>query len=83
MARLLMQGSELYQTGHLRIELENPQWYHEFGEAVAGGDTERAEMVLASAEVDFDRWEGKTPLPQDPDTATVEDWLQRVRREFY
>lgn len=83
MARLLIQGSMLYRTGELLIELENPQWYHNFGDSVANGDIERAEILLATIEAEFDQWESKTPLPENPDTATVEDWLQRVRKEFY
>ncbi|MGH3374134.1 MAG: DNA polymerase beta superfamily protein [Actinoallomurus sp.] len=81
LARLVHQGRELYATGRLRIRLEDPQWYLDFGERVAGGDLAMARALLAEAEADFARI--RTPLPGDPDADTVERWLLRVRAEHY
>jgi hypothetical protein len=53
----------------------------EFGERVAGGDTEVARALLASAERHFD--EEHSALPAEPDTAAAEAWLLRVRREYW
>lgn len=81
LARLVRQGRELYAAGHLRIRLEDPQWYRDFGERVAGGDLDEARHLLAEAEVDFDNT--RTPLPDRPDDDTVEKWLQAVRAAHY
>lgn len=81
LARLLHQGLELYATGELRIRLEDPQWYLDFGERVAGGDLEEARRRLAEAETGFAGVH--TPLPDRPDEETVEKWLRRVRVAHY
>jgi uncharacterized protein len=77
LARLARQGLELYTTGHLVVRLENPQWFHDFGEQVAGGDIDAAKKMIADHENAFNN----TPscLPAEPSKGTVEDWLQRVR----
>jgi uncharacterized protein len=79
--RLLTQGLELYETGHLTVRLENPGRYRDFGVRVASGDLEAAQREIAAAERAFN--EAQTPLPERPDEATVEAWLQEVRREHY
>lgn len=81
LARLIHQGRELYATGHLRIRLDNPQWYLDFGERVAAGDLDEARFQLAEAEVDFDNV--RTPLSDRPDEETVEKWLRAVRAVHY
>jgi uncharacterized protein len=79
--RLLTQGLELYETGTLTVRLQNPGHYRDFGVRVASGDLEAARREIASAEHWFDVAE--TPLPEQPDEATVEAWLQDVRRAHY
>lgn len=81
LARLVHQGRDLYATGRLRIRLEDPQWYLDFGERVAGGDLDEARSQLAAAEADFARI--RTPLPGRPDEDTVEKWLRHVRAAHY
>jgi predicted nucleotidyltransferase len=81
LARLVHQGRELYATGRLRICLDDPQWYHRFGDRVAAGDVESARRLLAETETDFDRL--RTPLPDRPDEDTVDAWLQGVRAAYY
>lgn len=81
LARLICQGVELYETGHLMVRLEFPDWFREFGERVAAGDLEAVKYELAVAEVRFD--EITSPLPERPGTAVAEEWLMRVRREFW
>jgi uncharacterized protein len=79
--RLLTQGLELYETGTLTVRLENPGHYRDFGASVAGGELWMAQREIASAERAFD--EAETPLPERPDEATVEAWLQEVRHAHY
>ncbi|GAA4603723.1 hypothetical protein GCM10023195_12400 [Actinoallomurus liliacearum] len=81
LARLVHQGRELYATGRLRIRLDDPGWYHRFGDRVAAGDLEVARQLLAEAEADFARI--RTPLPERPDEAPVEAWLRAVRAAYY
>jgi predicted nucleotidyltransferase len=81
LARLVHQGRELYATGRLRIRLDDPGWYHHFGDRVAAGDVEPARRLLAEAEADLNRI--RTPLPDRPDEATVERWLRGVRAAYY
>ncbi|MET8006158.1 nucleotidyltransferase domain-containing protein [Nonomuraea glycinis] len=77
LARLLKQGRELYETGHLPIRLEHPEVIRDFGERVAAGDTYLARDLLAATEKAFDA--AATPLPDEPARATVEEWLRQVR----
>lgn len=81
LARLCDQGYQLYATGKLRVRLDNPWFYQQFGEQVASGDLDTAEALLAAAEANFD--ETRPALPEKPDERAVEDWLLRVRREYY
>lgn len=81
LARLTHQGVTLYTTGQLTIRLGNPQWYHEFGDAVAGGDIQIARDLLDKAKRDMDT--AKSPLPELPDTAPIEAWLLRVRQAHW
>jgi predicted nucleotidyltransferase len=75
--RLTIQGLGLYETGTLTVRLEDPQRYRDFGERVAA-DPEASRPFMAEAEHRFDT--ARTVLPDEPDTATVEAWLVRVRR---
>jgi predicted nucleotidyltransferase len=79
--RLCAQGYELYATGRLRIRLDDPQRYLDFGERVAGGDIDHARSVMNGYEAAFD--EKPSVLPTEPDRAVVEDWLLRVRATFF
>ncbi len=76
LARLAHQGLELYETGILRVRLADPQWYVDFGARVAR-DVSAARDLLASCEERFDQ--ARSALPDEPDEATVEEWLLRVR----
>ncbi len=78
--RLLVQGLELYQTGHLTLRVENPERFFEFGR-VAAANPDHVTQTLAAFEEEFAR--ARSPLPDEPDEAAVEAWLLRVRRHFY
>lgn len=78
--RLVDQGYELYTTGRLRIRLDDPQKYLDFGERVAA-DPQAAVPFMAQAEARFDA--ARAALPDEPNTAVVQGWLNRVRAEFY
>lgn len=79
--RLCQQGTALHATGQLTIRLapEQVRACRDFGERVAE-DTEVGDKMIADAERIFD---GPGVLPDGPDFAAAEAWLQRVRREFY
>jgi predicted nucleotidyltransferase len=78
--RLVDQGYELYTSGHVSIRLADPERYLAFGEKVAA-DVEAVRPFMAEAEARFDA--ARSVLPAEPDSAVVEDWLLRVRREFW
>ncbi|KAA2258072.1 nucleotidyltransferase [Solihabitans fulvus] len=78
--RLVDQGYELYATGRMQVRLSDPERYLEFGRRVAA-DPESARPFLAAAEARFDA--ARSVLSEEPDTAKAEDWLLRVRREFW
>lgn len=77
LGRLLHQGLELYRTGRLDVRLSDPARFLEFGERVAAGDLDEARRVIAEAEAGFAA--ARTPLPDAPDRARVEEWLYEVR----
>lgn len=81
MYRLLIQGYGLWRTGSLMIEVPKADVVWGFGELVAAGDLSAAQQLLQLYEVRFDGYD--TKLPDVPDTARVEAWLLKVRREFY
>lgn len=80
--RLLFQGSELHQTGHLVVLLSpnHAASCRAFGERVAAGEIDRAEIVLRDAEAMFDR---PGVLPDHPDEAAAEAWLLHVRAAMW
>lgn len=82
LGRLLLQGTELYRTGNLRIELHPAEvdLLRGLGEQADRGDLTEAEAFLSYAEEAFET--GKTVLPDEPDTDTVERWLHNVRADF-
>lgn len=78
--RLVNQGYELYTTGFVRIRLEEPSVYFEFGERVAR-DPQAAVPFMAAAQERFGT--ARTVLPEEPDFAAAQDWLLRLRRDFW
>jgi hypothetical protein len=78
--RLVDQGYELYTTGRVTIRLTDPERYRAFGERVAA-DPETTRPFMAEAEERFAT--ARTVLPDEPDTAQVEDWVLRVRKAFW
>lgn len=77
LARLLTSGYGLWSTGRLRVRLDSPQWYQEFGEQVAGGDLAAAEELLTTYERMFD--DTATVLPAEPARDRVDAWLRDSR----
>lgn len=80
--RLLHQGSTLHATGRLSVRLapELATFCRAFGERVAAGDLDLAERCLRDAEAVFDK---PGVLPDRPDEAAAEKWLQDVRRAYW
>ena len=80
--RLLCQGTLLHLTGHLPVLLDEYQVAacRAFGAQVAGGDLDGARVALKVAEEAFDK---PGALPDRPDEAAAERWLQDVRRAYW
>lgn len=78
--RLIDQGYGLYTTGALRIRVQDPQRYHDFGDRVAA-DPPAALPVITEARHRFEQ--ARTVLPDAPDEGAVAAWLRRVRAEHY
>lgn len=83
MHRLLIQGLQLWQTGRLTIRLphDDVKTVMSFGAAVSLGDTVWPRKLLADYEKAFDC--APTVLPASPDEKSVEQWLRKVRADFY
>lgn len=79
-ARLLYQGADLYSTGNLKVRLPNPEYFFDFGNAVANGALELAKKEVAWAEAVF-----STPsvLPDQPDKEAINEWLLGVRNGLF
>lgn len=78
--RLAHQGLDLYRSGTLQVQVDDPQAYLDFGEQVAK-DPEAARAFMAETEARFA--EARTVLPDEPRTGVVQAWLNRVRAEYY
>lgn len=76
MKRILHQGKELYQTGHLTMNVGDREGYYAFGEA-ALENTSLLGAELASARRVFES--ASTPLPLLPNANWVDRWLIRTR----
>lgn len=81
LARLLLQGTGLWRAGSLNVRLSDPEWFRHFGDKVAAGDLDLAKSQMAIAERVFD--EEATVLSGHPDEKLAEEWLLRVRHEFW
>lgn len=77
--RLVRQGFELYATGVLPVQVEEPETYFEFGTRVAAGDLELAQQELTTYTELFDHT--TSMLPEQPDRESVNNWLVRLRRD--
>ena len=78
--RLTTQGLQLYTTGSLTIPVENPQSYHDFGNAVKAS-SQVAIPFMASMEEKFQN--ARTVLPLAPNNQPVLSLIKKVRREYY
>ena len=78
--RLVDQGFDLYATGSLSVQLDDPASYLDFGERAAA-DPDVARPMLAQAQDRFDQT--RSALPDEPDRDRVQDWLLRVRDAFW
>lgn len=78
--RLVNQGTQLHLTGELTVKVDDPEFYHTFGDRVAAGNTLYVEKVMSDAKRIFD--ETTSVLPDKPNTERVEQWLRTVRRHY-
>lgn len=81
MFRLLHQGYELYSTGKYSVKLADPQKFIEFGEEVSAGNLRLAADTLSLYKEMFKNI--TCALPENPNPAPIEEWLLKVRNEFY
>lgn len=79
LARLLDQGGYLYHHGDLQVQVDDPTWYHQFGDKVAGGQIEVAEQFLEHYRSVFAR---AGVLPAQPDEEKVDLWVRKVRQKM-
>ena len=77
MRRLLMQAQGLWTTGELTVQLDDPQTYFDFG--VLPWEDQVAWFEQAKTWFDT----APTVLPEQADRRFAEDFLLRLRREFY
>ena len=75
--RLLIQGYELYTTGGLTVRVSNPQDVINFGKLPAA----QVQDTFKDYQSMFDK--ARSPLPDEPNTAAVERFLLKVRRNYY
>jgi hypothetical protein len=79
--RLVEQGTHLWATGRLEVEVTDPKRVFDFARRVAAGDIAAAQWAMMRARETFARV--TTVLPVEPDERVVEAWLLDVRRRFY
>jgi predicted nucleotidyltransferase len=79
--RLANQGMGLYETGELRVRLDDPEEYFDFGRQVAQDGSRIAAEMLATIGNRFNLIIPK--VPGRPDDAVVEDWLINTRALHY
>lgn len=79
--RLVEQGTHLWVTGNLVLEVPDAARVFAFGDRVAAGNLEPAQWILRRARDTFDH--SPTELPTEPGTEIVENWLHSVRGAFY
>jgi len=76
--RLLQSGLSLYTDGHLPLRVRNRGEIFDFGHSVGIlGDMDLLQDTLHSYEERFAAT--RSPLPEEPDTAKLSDWLRNVR----
>lgn len=78
--RLCWQGLHLYAAGEVKVRVDEPERFREFGDQVAAGDIDVARRLMSRYEDRFAA--ARSPLPSAPDERPVEAWLRRVRRQF-
>lgn len=74
MFRLLEQGKHLYETGHLNVQVNNPQWYIELSKM-------SNEQILNEYEIRMKEFRetGNSTLSDKPDWDTLNDYLHQYR----
>lgn len=81
-ARLLEQGWRLYSTGTYSVKLEDPEFFIVFGEQVGRQQKyDQAEAYLKVFKHYFDT--KPSVLPEKPNSEPINEWLLKVRHEFY
>jgi hypothetical protein len=80
--RLLNHGFSLYTTGTYSVRLRNPEEFVDLGNRIGGeGDVDLAKEILGR----YENWfkHSLCALPETPNSEPIENWLLKVRHEFY
>jgi len=80
LVRLVQQGEQLYTTGHLAIQVADPEQIRAIGRTIVA-DPLTGRLLIEEAENRMGA--AGSPLPDKPDTETVERWLLAVRAHYY
>lgn len=78
--RLLIQGAQLYRSGILRVKLSNAEDIKYNAKLIAQGNLDVANLALEVASREFAM---SSALPEKPNTEPINEWLLKVRHEFY
>lgn len=78
--RLLIQGSQLYRFGFLQVKLADPDSVKYNARLIAQGNLDVANLMLEVAAKEFDL---PSALPEKPNSEPINEWLLKVRHEFY
>lgn len=78
--RLLQQGAELYLKGDFKVKLHNADDITYYAKLIAQGNLDVANKAIEVASKKFDK---PSVLPEKPNTEPINEWLLKVRHEFY
>lgn len=78
MLRLGYQGIEYLQTGRLTMPMNEPERSYLFSVRQGGFDMQHVLTRAGELERELKDLLSSSPLPEEPDTAAVDDWMVRV-----
>jgi predicted nucleotidyltransferase len=79
--RLLEHGTNLYLHGTYSVKVKDPEEIIELGYRIADGEIQLAKHNLSIAEIEMSI--ERSPLPAKPNLEPINEWLLKVRHEFY
>jgi len=80
--RLLIHGSQIWVSGTYSVKLQDPEYVIDFGRRVGvEQDIQYAQEILANYDKLFKT--APSALPDKPNKEPINEWLLKVRHEFY